>query len=89
LVEKRGFGDRAGCQSSAAGGHDVPDSTIRQRYNRSLQNFFELYRPISTTWNVYDNTDNYRLIAAGEYEKIIQVHDEETWEIFRQRAADG
>jgi predicted ABC-type ATPase len=33
-----------------AGGHHVPDETIRRRYSRSVRNFLELYRPVVTTW---------------------------------------
>ena len=36
------------------GGHHVPDQTVRQRYARGLRNFFSLYRPIATTWHLYD-----------------------------------
>jgi predicted ABC-type ATPase len=70
-----------------AGGHHVPDSTIRQRYGRSIRNFFELYRPISTTWKVYDNSDDVRLIAEGESEKMERVHDPGTWQLIRQGAS--
>ena len=38
------------------GGHNIPEATIRQRYRRSVQNFFALYRPIVDDWHVYDNT---------------------------------
>jgi predicted ABC-type ATPase len=38
------------------GGHGVPEATVRQRYRRSIQNFFGLYRPAVSTWRVYDNT---------------------------------
>jgi predicted ABC-type ATPase len=38
------------------GGHNVPEGTIRRRYRQSIQNFFQLYRPVSSTWHVYDNS---------------------------------
>jgi predicted ABC-type ATPase len=38
-----------------SGGHFIPDDTIRRRYSRSVRNFFELYRPVVTTWQVYDS----------------------------------
>jgi predicted ABC-type ATPase len=38
------------------GGHHIPEATIRQRYERSTNNFFSLYRPIAKSWRVYDNT---------------------------------
>jgi predicted ABC-type ATPase len=50
------------------GGHDIPEATIRQRYFRSVQNFFRLYRPVVTTWKVYDNTQTgcSQLVAKGD-----------------------
>src|SRR5439155_26523435 len=38
------------------GGHDVPVATVRRRYKAGLKNFFELYRSLSTTWQVIDNS---------------------------------
>src|SRR5262249_12295904 len=49
------------------GGHNVPEATIRQRYRRSVQNFFRLYRPVVTTWCVYDNTqEDVQLVAYSD-----------------------
>ena len=49
------------------GGHDIPETTIRQRYRHSVQNFFQLYRPVVSTWRVYDNTQAGfpQLVAQG------------------------
>lgn len=38
------------------GGHAVPEETIRHRYQRSIRNFFRIYRPIASSWEVYDNS---------------------------------
>ncbi len=38
------------------GGHAVPEQTIRRRYRSGLRNFFALYRPLTTTWRMYDNS---------------------------------
>ncbi len=38
------------------GGHDVPSDTVRRRYERSLRNFFNLYRPIADSWLMLDNS---------------------------------
>ncbi len=61
------------------GGHHVPEGTIRQRYSRSVRNFFELYRPLATTWKVYDNSIKFRLIAEGAKDQLDVVHDPDTW----------
>jgi predicted ABC-type ATPase len=70
-----------------AGGHHVPDKTVRRRYGRSVRNFLELYQPVVTTWQVYDNsTDERRLIAFNNGSDT--VLDSDTWAAFA-RSADG
>lgn len=62
-----------------AGGHFIPDTTVRQRYGRSLKNFFELYRPVTTEWRVYDNSEKQgRFIAYGTPDEEY-VLDSDTW----------
>ncbi len=39
-----------------AGGHDVPEATIRRRYKRGVENFFALYESLATSWSVYDHS---------------------------------
>jgi predicted ABC-type ATPase len=50
------------------GGHAIPEATIRQRYGRSVRNFFQFYRPVVSTWTVQDNTQagQSRLVAHGD-----------------------
>jgi predicted ABC-type ATPase len=38
----------------AQGGHNVPEADIRRRYGAGVGNLFELYRPISDGWWLYD-----------------------------------
>lgn len=62
-----------------AGGHHIPEATIRQRYVKSSRNFFELFRPLCTEWRVYDNSDKEsRLLAFGN-EGGRTVLDGDTW----------
>ncbi len=62
-----------------AGGHFIPDATVRQRYGRSLKNFFELYRPVTTEWRAYDNSEKQgSFIAYGTLDEEY-VLDSETW----------
>jgi predicted ABC-type ATPase len=73
-----------------AGGHFVPDETVRQRYGRSVLNLFQLYMPHLTTWKVYDNTQNdYRLVAEGGAGWAGFVYDETTWDVIRKGAVRG
>jgi predicted ABC-type ATPase len=72
------------------GGHHVPDATIRQRYERSIRNLFDLYIPVVNTWRFYDNSEERLplLIAEGVRgaDEIIYVPD--TWSRIR-RSANG
>lgn len=38
------------------GGHDVPDSDVRRRYERGQRNFKQYYKDLSDSWAVYDNS---------------------------------
>ena len=51
----------------AQGGHKVPESVIRRRFDRSLRNFRELYCPLVNRWEWYDNSGiTPRLVSSGE-----------------------
>lgn len=39
-----------------SGGHDVPEAAVHRRYSRTLNNFFNLYRPLMDTVHFFDNT---------------------------------
>jgi predicted ABC-type ATPase len=69
-----------------AGGHAVPEATIRQRYQRSLENFFRLYRPVASTWHFYDNTQEGSplLVAFGDASGSETILIEETWKQVRE-----
>ena len=48
------------------GGHDIPEATIRRRYETGLTNFKDIYSSIVDEWAIYDNSGPYpRLIAEG------------------------
>jgi predicted ABC-type ATPase len=48
------------------GGHDVPRADVVRRFGRSWENFCGLYRPLASTWAVYDNSlDRPRLLEEG------------------------
>ena len=38
------------------GGHDVPEADVRRRFDRSIKNFLELYRPLGDSWFLFDNS---------------------------------
>jgi predicted ABC-type ATPase len=66
------------------GGHAVPEETVRRRYRSGLLNFFGLYRSLTTTWRMYDNsTDAPRLIATGAGAETLAVNDAAAWRRIR------
>lgn len=63
------------------GGHDIPDEVVRRRYERGLRNFRELYRPLASTWMIYDNSavGAARPVAVGSGADVAEILDLETW----------
>ncbi|AKR43691.1 AAA family ATPase [Methylophilus sp. TWE2] len=50
----------------AAGGHNIPEGTIRRRFKAGLENFHQLYSPLANSWSLYDNSgDEPKLISRG------------------------
>lgn len=64
------------------GGHNIPEDTIKRRYEKGLRNFFSLYQPIADRWFFYDNSDleNLRLIATGKLMNIERVFNAKVWQ---------
>lgn len=75
-------------QRVALGGHGVPEGTIRQRYDRSIRNFFELYRPEVSTWIVYDSSgaDFPKLVAQKDEAGNETILIESTWRKMQRRS---
>jgi len=67
------------------GGHNIPEDTIRRRYERGLKNLFELYIPIVNAWSVRD-TSFARSIEIARYNKTTgeSIFDEELWTKIRR-----
>ncbi len=63
------------------GGHNVPESTIHRRYQRGLENFFRLYRPLVDQWWMYDNSlpEGMICIAQGAMGVADEVLNEGVW----------
>lgn len=58
------------------GGHSVPDETVKRRYHRGLANFFDLYRPLATTWTLCDNSSTrIVMVAQGTSVGETEVYD--------------
>lgn len=76
-----------------AGGHAIPEEVIRRRYRAGLRNFLGLYRPLTTRWQVYDNSsgsaDAPRLVARGGGERTDVVLDNGVWSLVEGSLRDG
>ena len=40
----------------AQGGHNVPEHVIRRRYDRSWENFQQIYKHLADSWTMFDNS---------------------------------
>lgn len=65
----------------------MPESTIRRRFRKSLENFDRLYRPAATTWRLYDASaiPPRPLIAHGEAGREPTIVDPERWALVRRQ----
>ena len=65
-----------------AGGHDVPEPTIRRRYDAGLANLRALYLPLANSWKLLDNTHFHRprLVAARLGEGLAEIYLESEWQ---------
>ena len=56
----------------AAGGHNIPEETIRRRYNVGLKYFFRDYAPLCDRWVLCDNSrPPFREVAEGNGRTMI------------------
>jgi predicted ABC-type ATPase len=71
------------------GGHNVPTETIRRRYEAGLRNFFQLYRPVASEWEMINNSsyEMPRSIAKGQTTTAVQVEDAMIWKELLERYA--
>lgn len=53
----------------AAGGHAIPESVIRRRFDRSLEYLDRIYKPIVDEWSVWDSREgDFTLAQSSEVE---------------------
>jgi predicted ABC-type ATPase len=64
----------------AGGGHAIPEHVIRQRYERGLTNFFEVYRPLADRWLMYDNSGRQPQLVASGGESTLEIVEQSRWE---------
>lgn len=63
-----------------SGGHNIPEGTIRRRYERGRTNLINLYLPLCDTWIIYDNSGSEPLlVAASDINQEAIIYELETW----------
>jgi predicted ABC-type ATPase len=68
-----------------AGGHDIPEATIRRRHDRGLRNLFGLYLPVANSWRVFDASLKIpKEIARFSKAEGETIFDEELWKKIKQ-----
>jgi predicted ABC-type ATPase len=74
-----------------SGGHYVPEETVRRRYERGLFNSFRIYRQVTTSWRLYNNSNRAgpMLIARGGGESVHRVRDRALWALIERTAQHG
>jgi predicted ABC-type ATPase len=74
------------------GGHNIPEETIRRRYQAGIKNFFSLYLPLADVWGLYVNTvpgARPTMIAEGIIGEDVQVYEPHLWQLVQQGVSDG
>ena len=51
------------------GGHNVPGDVIKRRYDRSWENFQQIYRPLADAWTVFDTSGKTPVIIESSEDK--------------------
>ena len=54
-----------------------------------MRNFLELYQPLVTTWQVYDNSNGCSRLIAFNNSYFDTVVDEARWNLFNRSADNG
>ncbi len=58
------------------GGHNIPESTIRRRYDLGIKNFASLYIPVLDEWFVYNGSSRPAEIMVGQQDGNRRVYDD-------------
>ena len=62
------------------GGHDVPETVVRRRFERSIRNFLLLYRSLGDSWTLFDNSGATPLVIAFEKGGRLRIMGQENYD---------
>lgn len=59
-------------QRVVEGGHNIPEEVSRRRFFKTIENFFEIYRPLFDAWKLYENDlPEPRLLAVEKQGRLV------------------
>ena len=65
----------------AAGGHNIPEDTVRRRYRVGIGYFFNDYAPICDRWILADNSQvPFKVVAEGGKARPLIIKDQKTFD---------
>lgn len=71
-----------------AGGHNIPEETVRRRYRMGLSYFFRDYAPLCDRWILADNSQvPFRVIAEGHKDGTTVIKDYEIFHRIKESAS--
>ncbi|MGH9685498.1 MAG: zeta toxin family protein [Candidatus Acidiferrales bacterium] len=62
------------------GGHDVPETVVRRRFDRSIRNFLLRYVPLGDSWTLFDNSGATPTVIAFEKQNSLRIINREIYE---------
>lgn len=63
-----------------AGGHDVPEETVRRRFKAGLRYFFDTYRFRVDSWSLWENENEQPTIVANSEDHLETIYDQHRWD---------
>jgi predicted ABC-type ATPase len=63
-----------------AGGHHIPDETVRRRFKSGLHYFFTTYRFRVVEWSLWDNANDKPVLVADSENQIDTIYDPRRWD---------
>ena len=69
-----------------SGGHNIPEETVRRRYQRSLAMFAGTYSSLIPNWYLFDNSNGAALVIAQKEEGEVSIADMARYDIIKSYA---
>jgi predicted ABC-type ATPase len=67
-------------QRVTEGGHNIPEGISERRFLKTIQNFFEVYRPLCTKWKFFQNESSGARLLAVEKNGRLAFRDRTAFE---------